>query len=85
MSSHLRPMLVNSWMKRRDTVILENSEKRRKLLDDLQKQLDEVCYLLSFIELISYLLSFCFLPFSVATALCACHSLTVQSHTCHDF
>ncbi|THU66088.1 hypothetical protein C4D60_Mb05t10500 [Musa balbisiana] len=42
MSSHLRPMLVNSWMKRRDTVLLENAEKRRKLLDNLQKQLDEV-------------------------------------------
>ncbi|XP_042431571.1 E3 UFM1-protein ligase 1 homolog isoform X1 [Zingiber officinale] len=42
LSSHLRPMLVNSWMKRRDTIILENSEKRRKLLDNLQKQLDEV-------------------------------------------
>ncbi|WOK93753.1 hypothetical protein Cni_G02454 [Canna indica] len=42
LSSHLRPMLVNSWMKRRDTVLLENAEKRRKLLDNLQKQLDEV-------------------------------------------
>ncbi|CAL9044027.1 unnamed protein product, partial [Musa banksii] len=41
-SSHLRPMLVNSWMKRRDTVVLENAEKRRKLLDNLQRQLDEV-------------------------------------------
>ncbi|KAJ8505791.1 hypothetical protein OPV22_006677 [Ensete ventricosum] len=42
MSSHLRPLLVNSWMKRRDTVMLENAEKRRKLFDNLQKQLDEV-------------------------------------------
>lgn len=85
MSSHLRPMLVNSWMKRRDTVILENSEKRRKLLDNLQKQLDEVFYLLSFIGLISYLLSFCFLPFSIATSLRACHFLTVRLHPFHDF
>ncbi|ONK62365.1 uncharacterized protein A4U43_C07F3130 [Asparagus officinalis] len=41
LSNHLRPMLLNSWKKKRNSVMLENSERRRRLLDNLQKQLDE--------------------------------------------
>ncbi|GJN07978.1 hypothetical protein PR202_ga25859 [Eleusine coracana subsp. coracana] len=41
LSSHLRPMLVNSWMKKRNTMLSGNAERRRRLLDNLQKQLDE--------------------------------------------
>ncbi|KAJ6804953.1 E3 UFM1-protein ligase 1-like protein [Iris pallida] len=41
LSNHLRPMLLDSWKKKRNTVLLENSERRRRLLDNLQKQLDE--------------------------------------------
>lgn len=41
LSNHLRPMLLDSWKKRRNTVLLESSERRRRLLDNLQKQLDE--------------------------------------------
>ncbi|KAL6864696.1 hypothetical protein ACP4OV_015847 [Aristida adscensionis] len=41
LSSHLRPMLVDSWMKKRNTMLSENAERRRNLLDNLQKQLDE--------------------------------------------
>ncbi|KAF0924068.1 hypothetical protein E2562_008395 [Oryza meyeriana var. granulata] len=41
LSSHLRPMLMDSWMKKRNTMLSENAERRRRLLDNLQKQLDE--------------------------------------------
>ncbi|XP_020085876.1 E3 UFM1-protein ligase 1 homolog isoform X1 [Ananas comosus] len=39
--AHLRPMLLDSWTKRRKTMLSENAERRRRLLDNLQKQLDE--------------------------------------------
>ncbi|XP_038988992.1 E3 UFM1-protein ligase 1 homolog isoform X2 [Phoenix dactylifera] len=41
LSSYLRPMLLESWTKRRNTLLLENAARRRQLLDNLQKQLDE--------------------------------------------
>ncbi|OEL20865.1 E3 UFM1-protein ligase 1-like protein [Dichanthelium oligosanthes] len=41
LSSHLRPMLVESWMKKRNTMLSGNAERRRRLLDNLQKQIDE--------------------------------------------
>uniref|UniRef100_A0A0D9WC36 E3 UFM1-protein ligase 1 homolog n=1 Tax=Leersia perrieri TaxID=77586 RepID=A0A0D9WC36_9ORYZ len=41
LSSYLRPMLMDSWMKKRNTMLSENAERRRRLLDNLQKQLDE--------------------------------------------
>ncbi|KAF8666865.1 hypothetical protein HU200_053385 [Digitaria exilis] len=41
LSSHLRPMLVDSWMKKRNTMLSGNAERRRRLLDNLQKQIDE--------------------------------------------
>uniref|UniRef100_A0A0D9ZTH2 E3 UFM1-protein ligase 1 homolog n=1 Tax=Oryza glumipatula TaxID=40148 RepID=A0A0D9ZTH2_9ORYZ len=41
LSSHLRPMLMDAWMKKRNTMLSENAERRRRLLDNLQKQLDE--------------------------------------------
>ncbi|CAN6340226.1 unnamed protein product [Urochloa humidicola] len=39
--SHLRPMLVDSWMKKQNTMLSGNAERRRNLLDNLQKQIDE--------------------------------------------
>lgn len=39
---HLRPMLLTSWKERRNALFMENAEKRRRLLDSLQKKLDEV-------------------------------------------
>ncbi|KAM0953621.1 putative E3 UFM1-protein ligase 1 [Dioscorea sansibarensis] len=42
LSAHLKPMLTSTWKKRRSAVLVESAEKRRRLLDDLQKQLDEV-------------------------------------------
>jgi len=41
LSSHLRPMLVDSWTKKRNTMLSGNAERRRRLLDNLQKQIDE--------------------------------------------
>nr|XP_010937739.1 E3 UFM1-protein ligase 1 homolog isoform X1 [Elaeis guineensis] len=41
LSSYLRPMLLESWTKRRNTLLMENAARRRQLLDNLQKQLDE--------------------------------------------
>jgi len=34
-------MLVDSWMKKRNTMLSGNAERRRRLLDNLQKQIDE--------------------------------------------
>ena len=45
LSSYLRPMLLESWTKRRNTVLMESAARRRQLLDNLQKQLDEVRFL----------------------------------------
>ncbi|KAJ0979416.1 hypothetical protein J5N97_014890 [Dioscorea zingiberensis] len=42
LSVHLKPMLTSAWKKRRSAMLDESTEKRRRLLDDLQKQLDEV-------------------------------------------
>ncbi|KAM0911298.1 hypothetical protein ACQ4PT_013564 [Festuca glaucescens] len=41
LASHLRPMLIDSWKKKRNTMLSENAERRRSVLDNLQKQLDE--------------------------------------------
>ncbi|KAK1286957.1 hypothetical protein QJS10_CPB20g00839 [Acorus calamus] len=38
---HLKPMLVKSWKERRNALIMENTDKRRRLLDNLQKQVEE--------------------------------------------
>lgn len=43
LACHLRPMLMNSWKKKRDSILLESADQRRQLLESLQKQLDEVC------------------------------------------
>ncbi|KAJ4969881.1 hypothetical protein NE237_002980 [Protea cynaroides] len=39
--SHLRPMLITSWKGRRKAMVMENSEKMKNVLDNLQKKLDE--------------------------------------------
>lgn len=41
LSSYLRPMLLDACTKRRNTLLLENAARRRQLVDNLQKQLDE--------------------------------------------
>ncbi|XP_078429653.1 E3 UFM1-protein ligase-like protein [Wolffia australiana] len=40
-ASHLRPSLVISWGKRRNMILMENAETRRRMHDTLQKYLDE--------------------------------------------
>ncbi|XP_058099005.1 E3 UFM1-protein ligase 1 homolog [Magnolia sinica] len=49
LAAHLRPMLLTSWKERRNALFMENSERRRHLLDNLQKKLDE-----SFLDLQLY-------------------------------
>ncbi|XP_042501540.1 E3 UFM1-protein ligase 1 homolog [Macadamia integrifolia] len=39
--STLRPMLLSSWKERKKTLFMENAEKMKRLLDNLQKKLDE--------------------------------------------
>ncbi|XP_043719351.1 E3 UFM1-protein ligase 1 homolog isoform X2 [Telopea speciosissima] len=39
--SILRPMLLTSWKERRKSLVMENTEKMKRLLDNLQKKLDE--------------------------------------------
>ncbi|KAF3633355.1 E3 UFM1-protein ligase 1 -like protein [Capsicum annuum] len=41
LARHLRPLLVNSWKERRKAAFTENTQKIKKLLDNLQKKLDE--------------------------------------------
>uniref|UniRef100_A0A1J3K457 E3 UFM1-protein ligase 1-like protein n=1 Tax=Noccaea caerulescens TaxID=107243 RepID=A0A1J3K457_NOCCA len=38
---HVRPMLVNSLKERRKKIFTENADRMRRLMDDLQKKLDE--------------------------------------------
>ncbi|KAJ8551797.1 hypothetical protein K7X08_028240 [Anisodus acutangulus] len=41
LARHLRPLLLNSWKERRKAAFTDNSQKMKKLLDNLQKKLDE--------------------------------------------
>jgi hypothetical protein len=42
LANHLRPMLINSWKERRKALFTENAERMKRLLDNLQRKLDEV-------------------------------------------
>lgn len=42
LAHYLRPMLLNSWMERRKAAFTENVQQMKRLLDDLQRKLDEV-------------------------------------------
>lgn len=42
LANYLRPMLLNSWKERRKASLMENADKIKRLLDNLQKKLDEV-------------------------------------------
>ncbi|KAJ4833996.1 hypothetical protein Tsubulata_016528 [Turnera subulata] len=41
LASHMRPMLINALKERRKAMLTENADKVRRLLDNLQKKLDE--------------------------------------------
>nr|GMD22587.1 E3 UFM1-protein ligase 1 homolog [Ipomoea batatas] len=41
LAHHLRPLLVNSWKERKKAAFTENAQKMKKLLDNLQRKLDE--------------------------------------------
>lgn len=42
LSNYMRPMLINYLKERRKALFTENTEKMKRLLDNLQKRLDEV-------------------------------------------
>lgn len=42
LANYLRPMLLNSWMERRKAAFTENSQKMKRVIDNLQRKLDEV-------------------------------------------
>ena len=42
LADYLRPMLLNSWKERRKALFTENAERMKRVLDNLQKKLDEV-------------------------------------------
>lgn len=42
LADYLRPMLLNSWKARRKALFTENAERMKRVLDNLQKKLDEV-------------------------------------------
>uniref|UniRef100_A0A7C9DWZ8 E3 UFM1-protein ligase 1 homolog n=1 Tax=Opuntia streptacantha TaxID=393608 RepID=A0A7C9DWZ8_OPUST len=41
LANHLRPMLLTSWNERRKAMLAENSDRMKRVLDNLQKKLDE--------------------------------------------
>lgn len=41
LASHLRPMLLNAWNERRKAALTDNGQKIKRVLDNLQKKLDE--------------------------------------------
>ncbi|WJZ88804.1 hypothetical protein VitviT2T_008073 [Vitis vinifera] len=41
LADYLRPMLLNSWKERRRALFTENAERMKRVLDNLQKKLDE--------------------------------------------
>ncbi|XP_022729984.1 E3 UFM1-protein ligase 1 homolog [Durio zibethinus] len=41
LADYLRPMLINCWKERRKALFTENVEKMKRLLDNLQRKLDE--------------------------------------------
>ncbi|KAL6566642.1 hypothetical protein OROMI_015046 [Orobanche minor] len=41
LANYLRPMLLNSWMERRKAAFTETAQKMKRVLDDLQRKLDE--------------------------------------------
>lgn len=42
LANYLRPMLLNSWMERRKAAFTDNAQQMKRLLDNLQRKLDEV-------------------------------------------
>lgn len=44
LANYLRPMLLNSWMERRKAAFTENSQKMKRVIDNLQRKLDEAFF-----------------------------------------
>ncbi|KAI5666111.1 hypothetical protein M9H77_15964 [Catharanthus roseus] len=41
LASHLRPMLINSWKERRKAAFTQNAQRMKRILDNLQRKVDE--------------------------------------------
>lgn len=50
LANYLRPMLLNTWMERRKAAFTENAQQMKRLLDDLQRKLDEVVTAILFVS-----------------------------------
>lgn len=46
LASYMRPMLINCLKEKRKALFTENAEKTKRLLDNLQKKIDEVTSLI---------------------------------------
>ncbi|GJT47486.1 hypothetical protein Tco_0956201 [Tanacetum coccineum] len=42
LATHLRPMLLNAWNERRKVAFMDNTQKNKRVLDNLEKKLDEL-------------------------------------------
>jgi hypothetical protein len=42
LANQLRPTIISSWMEKKMTLLAGNAERMKRLLDSLQKKLDEV-------------------------------------------
>ncbi|KAG5536090.1 hypothetical protein RHGRI_023766 [Rhododendron griersonianum] len=40
--NHVRPMLLNSWKERRKVAFTDNAQRMKRVLDNLQRKIDEV-------------------------------------------
>lgn len=42
LANHVRPMLLNSWKERRKVAFTDNAQRMKRVLDNLQRKIDEV-------------------------------------------
>ena len=42
LANQLRPTIISSWMEKKKALLTNNAERMKRLLDNLQKKLDEV-------------------------------------------
>jgi len=42
LANQLRPTIISSWMEKKKSLLTNNADRIKRLLDNLQKKLDEV-------------------------------------------
>lgn len=95
LANHMRPMLINSIKQRRKALFTENAEKMKRLLDNLQKQLDEVStvmidnyiYFFNVLSLLCRLFFFVFVLYipDFPCLFCICYALSSRTFLTHFF